>query len=566
MVISVAVLSILLQTPEMLKKQVTRQLHLESYEDAKYAAEELIKFDDAESVYLAICAFSSTMDLERAIDLLQKNKILLQQEGFYKRCLESLSINVFKKHFSSTQEPIKLASVAAISQESDARVLDLLLAAFDSPSVKIKMFALRGLAGFPDEKVKQKLLTEFKYNNHPVVGTYIAKIFASWQDKRILNLMEKKLFQDSLTLDEKISYIEAIKELDEKFNIDKIQKCANSQSSSMRLLASLLMSNYKIKIDQKCILKLLNDHHLYVKQAVSQTLIKRKIWNDDIQKIVSSWKESKIDDLKKTYYYLGLVNKDKNVIQEFITDWDSSSIQWQKHLSSILYSSGDGYDDLAKELIEKTQNPFISLQLGLYLMSGPQAKNGTTYVSQALKELKDKKIYVIADQIMPFFVFDDETNSLHSIAAGQRRIMDKHIRLKIFHLLAVKKLPEAKELLKSILKGDLFDVSLDAMMHFWENFGYEDREYLKTILTENDPDLKLKAALILSYLDYDKDSRKDLLSCYNKQTYGMQIQILFALSKYSDDDVLDFYVKNLRSKYPLVQAISAGCLFTALYK
>lgn len=561
-----AILSLVLHSQINLKQQVTSRLYLESYEDARLAAEELIKSDDPEALYLSICAFASSMDLDKALGLLNEHKAILQKQGLYKKCLETVSLSIFKKHFSSSQEPIKLASVAAISQEPDARVLNLLLTAFENPSVKIKMFSLRGLSSFPDEKVKLKLLQEFKYNSHPVIGMFIAKVFASWQDKRILPLLEKKLFEDGLTIDEKISYIETIKELDQSFDHERIKRCAQSSQASMRLLASMLLANQKIKADEDILLKLLNDSQLFVKQAAAQTIIKKKIWNTKIQNSILTWKNEKSIDLKKVYYYLGLVNQNRSIEEEFIKDWLNSDAYWQKHLASILYAAGDGHDELALNLLAKNQNHLISLQLGLYLMSGSQVDLGTKYVSDALKQLASKKIYVIQDQILPFFVFDDETNSSHTIGAGQRRVMDKHIRLKIFHLLALKKMPESKELLKSILKSDLFDVSLDAMVHFWENFGYEDRDYLKTILNENDPELKLKAALVLSYLDYDKDSRKALLECYNKQSYSMQIQILFALSKYSDDDVIEFYVKNLKSKYPLVQAISAGCLFTALYK
>lgn len=568
MFLFVAIFNVVMHSSVSLKQQLTSRLYLESFEEARSAADMLCQnhIDDPEAVYLSISAYCLSSELDKALSLLEQHKDSLQKAGFYKKSLEALSLSIFKKHFSSLQEPIKLASVAAIAQEPDARVLHLLLTAFENPSLKIKMFALRGLSAFPDEKVKTKLLYEFKYNSHPTIGIFIAKLFSSWQDKKILPFLEKKLFEDGLTLDEKISYIETIKQLDQSFNIEKIKQCASSSSASMRLLASILLASHNIPLDKTVLMALLNDTQLYVKQAAVQTLIKRKVWAKDIDYLLASWKEAKSTDLKKLYYYVGLVNHNASVIEEFKQDWDKAEPSWKKQLSSILYAAGDGHDHLVVDLLKHTEDDLIGLQLGLYLISGSNPSYGTDHVSEALKKLATKKIYVIQEQIVPFFVFDDESNSSYTIAAGHRRMMDKHIRLKIFHLLAMKKMPESKALLKTILRSDLFDVSLDAMVHFWENFGYEDRDYLKSILDEQDPDLKLKAALVLSYLDYDKDSRKALLECYNKQTYAMQIQILFALSKYGDEDVISFYVKNLKSKYPLIQAISAGCLFTALYK
>jgi HEAT repeat protein len=559
-------LLVILTALNPLKEEIQRHISLEGFEEAAKLAENLQHHEDPEGLYLSISAFAQSGNTSKALEILDKNKSYLKEHNFYNKALEPLALSLFKSHFNSNQEPIKMAALAALSQESDARVLDLLLNAFEHPNVKIKMMALRGLSGFADEKVKKTLYEAFKQTIHPAIGMQIAKLFGHWHDKRLLPLLLQKLKEDSMLLEEKINYILIIKELDHEISVEKIKSLASSPQASERLLATYLLSSPKVNCDNKILIKLLKDNHLWVKQSALITTIKRKINNSSIDKIVRGWKEDKSFELTKAYYYYGLINNSQEIVQAFVEAFNTGPIQVKRVLASILYSAGTHHEKIIEKLLDENNDPYLKLQLGLHLLSGEKYKKGIDSVKSALEQLKNKKIYIVNESVLPFFVIEDEHNSLHVISAGQRRAMDKHFRLQIFHLLAIKKMPEAKEVLKELLKSDLFEISLDAMVHFWENFGYDDKDYLATLLEDHDPELRLKAALVLNYLDYNKDIRKFLMESYQKQTYSMQIQILFSLSKYHEEDVIDFYVKNLKSKYPLIQAITAGCLFTSLYK
>jgi HEAT repeat protein len=559
--------SIILTTaPLGLKNEAARFLNLESYKEAALVADTLKNFEDPEALYLAASSYAASGDILKAIDLVESKNSLLKESKYYRKALESLSLSMFKTHFKATQEPIKMASLAALAQEPDHRVLSELLEAFDHPSLKIKMLALRGLSSFPDEKVKLFLLDRLKLTNHPVVSGFIAKLFAHWQDKRIVPILHRKLNEDALSLEEKIGYILALKEMADDYSLDEITEHSSSKSAARRLLACFLLSSSKCAYNEDLLLKLLSDHHLWVRQAAVLTCVKKKAFSQAVQDKVASFYEQKSFELKKTYFYYGLVAQNPECQKRFIQYFESSDIDVRKQLAAILTASGPEQDLLVEKILDARPDPYTRLVLGLYTLSGHEYSKGIQVVLQALKELEGHKIFALSDPILPIFTLEDEGNSHLSMTAGQRRIKDKHLRLQLFHLLAIKKHPEAKSVLKDLLKTDLFEISLDAMMHFWEHFGWEDRDYLKEILEDNDPELRLKAALVLSYLDYDKTARTTLMKTYHKQNYSMQIQMLFALSKYHEEDVIDFYFKQLKSKYPLIQAVSAGCLFTALYK
>lgn len=552
--------------PITLKQEVSRLLSIESYSEALDKAEELKKFDDAEALFLAVSSYARNQNTQEALKIIKNHQTLLKKESYYFRCLEELALSVFHANFHLSQEPIKLAALASIAQESDARILPLLLDAFDSPSMKVKMLTLRGLSSFADEKVKRLLFDHFNTQHNAVINLSIARLFALWQDKRILPVLFKKLSEDTLSLDEKIHYIHVLKELSDELSEEQILKFSRSPAAALRMLACYFIGSSKDQYDQELTLKLLNDSNLWVKESALNTVIKKKIHSEEVQKVIGEWKKDKSKELIKGYFYYGLVNHDKTVIDEFTSLFKESDVLNQKKLAGILYASGPGFDDLGMQLIQVSSDPLVRIHLGLYLLAGKHANKSIDIILKSLNEVRASKLFLLVDHIYPFFVIDSENNSSVSISAGQRRSMDQHLRLKIFHLLAIKKHPSAKDVLKQLLKTDLFELSLDAMVHFWEHFGYEDSEYLKNILQDQDPDLRLKAALVLNFLDYDKSIRKYLMDSFPKQPYAMQIQILFALSKYREDDVIDFYLKMIDSKYPVLQAISAGCLFTTLYR
>lgn len=566
MIISAVASIVLSCAPAQLKLDAIRYLNLESFSEALEAAKELKLYQDPESIYLTSSAFASAGHLDESLLHIETHKDVLKDSGYYRKSLETLSLNVFRHHFNSSQEPLKMASLASLAQEPDYRVLNELISALEHPSVKIKVLALRGLSNFPDEKVRLLLLDKVKVTQHPAVTSFIAQLFAHWKDKRIVPLLHQKIKEDTVNLEEKIGYMVSLRDLQQEFNLDEIKKYAKSPQAAIRLLACYLMTSPKCLVDEDIVLALLNDHHMWVKQSAVQLAIKKKIFSNKIKDKINAFFFEKSFDLKKIYYHYGLVNGDKDCQTRFIEEFKEAQHSIKRQLASIIYSSGPFHDPLVQTMLSFSLDPHTRLTLGLYLLSSENPKQAIELMCASLKELEGKKIFALSEPVTPFFTIEDENNSQLSMTAGQRRVKDKYFRLQLFHLLALKKMPEAKQVLIQLLKTDLFELSLDAMLHFWEHFGYENRDFLKELISENDPELRLKATLILSYLDYDKTARKALMQVFYKQTYQMQIQILFALSKYHEEDVIDFYFKQLKSKYPLIQAISAGCLFSSLFK
>lgn len=299
---------------------------------------------------------------------------------------------------------------------------------------------------------------------------YIAKLFSLWQDKRILPVLHEKITEDGLSLDEKINYILIIKDLSHEISEEKIHAYCRSHLASERLLATYLMSASKHQLKTKNLTRLLSDPHLWVKQSALLTAIKKKVVDPEVLKVIKSWKNEKSFELVKGYYHYGLVNHNPQVIEEFLAEFKNANLDVKKSLASIVYASGPDHEPLVLQLINLTDDPQIRLHLGLYMLSGPQADRAVGLVIESLKQIDHKKIFVVTEPIYPFFVVQDEKNSSLTVSAGHRRAMDKHMRLKIFHLLAMKKFPEAKTILQGLLKSDLFEVSLDAMVHFSGTF------------------------------------------------------------------------------------------------
>jgi len=566
MTIALGLICLLQASLGELKQSALRYIQMDFYPPANELAESLNVYQDPEGIYLSIALLVGDKRYDEALSKFEAQIALLKPTEYYAKSLEILALGMFKKHFASPQEPVRLTSLMAISLESDVRVLNLLLEALDYPSLRVKLLVLDALGSFPDERVKKLLLNEFKNSTHPEVSMQIAALFGSWKDTRILKELYKKIADDSATLHEKIHYVAVFKELEENLPLEKLKELAYSTHAGERLLAAYFISKQNAQeVHLPMLVHLLKDPLLWVKESALLALIKLKIKEPQIEALIESWEHSPCFDLQKGYFFWGLVTERKTAQEAFLSRFQEARSEEKKALASILYASGPLQESLINKVLTMTSDPCIQLQLGLYQLGGEQVQEALKGLKGALDKLGSAKLSINEDPIYPFFEIEEDKEVSQPLPIGLQRYVDKSLRVKIFHLLATKKMGEAKEVLKMLLKSDLLDISLEAMVHFWEDFGYEDKEYFEALLKEADSEIRFRSALVLNYLVDSEEAKQILMQSFVKQSYPMKIQILFSLSKHNDQEVHGFFLKQMRSKYPTIQAVAAGCLFKCLY-
>lgn len=547
------------------KQTALRLLQIESYPEALNFLNKHAHSTDPEMVYLHISALASNMQLEEAFKKLKASQNLIKNTPFFDKTLEAICVSIIKKHFSSEIEPIQAATLYPLLQTSDVKAVDFFIKAFHHPSLRLKSLALEGMQRFGDEKIKKTLLDAFGKQTHPFISKQIASLFANWSDERILPEIEKKLKQDAVSLQEKMHYVMVIKRLISQIDEKRLKVLANSQNGSERLMAAFLLSKKDAKIHGSIVLKLLKDRLIWVKQSALMTIIRKKIKNEEAEKEILSWKNSTSFELQKGYFFYNLFQKKEGIEEEIHEFFDKGSLKEKKLIASLISQAGDGHEAVVSSILAKTDNPHIRIQLALYLLANPAFQNAVSVIQGALDQLESKKLYLSYDPVFPFYAIEDENSSDQSISMGQRYSVDKSLRLKIFHLLAIKKHPQAKQFLIKLLKTDQQDLSIDAMLQFWQHFGQEDESYLVDLLKDQDPEIRFRAALVLNYLGYDNGVKKILIKEFPRLNYNMQIQILFSLSQKKDEELTDFFLNQLESKYPIMQSIAAGCLFNMIY-
>lgn len=547
------------------KQTALRLLQIESYSEALSLLNKHSQTEDPETVYLHISAFAHNMQLDEAFKKLKASKDFLKNTPYYEKTLETLCVSILKKQFYSDLEPIQAATLYPLLQTSDVKAVDFFIKAFQHPSLRLKSLALEGMQRFGDERIKKLLLEAFRQQTHPYIAKQIASLFARWSDERILPEIEKKLKQDALSLHEKMHYILVTKELTPEIDESRLNILAKSENGSERLMAAFLLSKKDAPIHEHIVSKLLKDRLIWVKQSALMILIKKKIQNDELQKELLNWKNSSSYELQKGYFFYSLYQKKEGIIEEIHQFFDQGSLKDKKMIASLIAQAGSGHETLISAILAKTDNPHIRIQLALYLLANPSFEDAVDVIQAALDQLENKKLYLAYDPVFPFFSIEDENSSEQSIPMGQRYSVDKSLRLKIFHLLAIKKHPKAKEFLIKLLKTDQQDLSIDAMLQFWQHFGQEDEVYLVDLLKDHDPEIRFRAALVLNYLGYDKGVKKILIKEFPRLHYNMQIQILFSLSQKKDPELIEFFLTHLESKYPFLQSIAAGCLFNLIY-
>jgi len=560
-------IALLLAQPSLFeeKQEAMRLIQIESYSQALQKTHKFLDSLDPEAIYLHVSVLAYNFQIEDAIKLLNEKKDLLRSSAFFEKTLESICLSILKKHFSSEQESIQQATLYPLTMSSDVRAIDFFSKAFQHPSLRIKNLALSGLQNFADEKIKKLLLDAFKRGAHPFISKQIASLFAAWNDDRISDEIERKLKQDSVSLSEKIHYILVLKDLINGIDQKKLELLTRSENASMRLLSAFLLSSKEAEYNENLLLKLLQDRLIWVKQSALMAYLKKKVVSQKIDNLITEWKNSPSIELQKAYFYFSMIKQSEKSKKEAKELFEFGSVQEKKMIISILSQAGEGYETVVSDLLDRTFDPKLRAQLALYLMADTKYEKAVFVVEQALEELQNRKLFLNYDPVLPLYTIEDESNAEGNIPIGTRYKVDQSLRLKLYHLLAVKKHPKAKEFLIKLLKTDQQDLSLDAMVQFWQHFGHEDEAYLTDLLKDSDPEVRFRAALVLNYLGFEKGVRKILIKEFPRLSYNMQIQILFSLSQKKEPELIDFYLKTLETNYPFLQSIAAGCLFNLIY-
>ncbi|MCB1110515.1 MAG: HEAT repeat domain-containing protein, partial [Chlamydiia bacterium] len=154
----------------------------------------------------------------------------------------------------------------------------------------------------------------------------------------------------------------------------------------------------------------------------------------------------------------------------------------------------------------------------------------------------------------------------HVPGVSQYPTMVDHLtRLEILAMLTTLKHPKAEEAVKSFLKEQTLGVTFAASSTLMEEGGEEAIEILRSLLGEEDQNIRVQAALVLALTGGETEAIRVLQEAYYTADREMKVNILGALGYIGDKESIPFLIQLLEEPYQILRVVAASALIQCVY-
>ncbi len=190
--------------------------------------------------------------------------------------------------------------------------------------------------------------------------------------------------------------------------------------------------------------------------------------------------------------------------------------------------------------------------------------NGSSF----LQDVKEKVMIVPQNQSQQsFLIAPSMVNHIDSIPHFPES-MDFYVRLHLAALLAAHKDPRAVDVIKSHLKKSFqgaFFTRLSALLLLAEG-DEETFEFVKALLHDPDPNVKIEGALVLAFFAKDPEALPVLKESYAKASYMQKLEIIEAMGSIGDENSIPFFLQCIEEPFEILRVAAAAGLIQSLYQ
>jgi hypothetical protein len=233
--------------------------------------------------------------------------------------------------------------------------------------------------------------------------------------------------------------------------------------------------------------------------------------------------------------------------------------------STIIGYTGSVAFGLIQEVYRESPDPIVKANLALAMIGkGVDDFTFAKYLSAFLKEYNGK--IMMKTDFAPFFTGIDESSVCHiPYIPNYPNLVDSMTRLQLLSKLSILQVDGVEESMRAFLKDRMWKVSSSAAIMMLEDSKLEDIDLLKELLKDNDPTVRLQAALVLAFYGNDKTVSFVLEETYDHVNWEKKIMILEAIGIIGNRASIPFVIEKMKKESFILQKMAAATLLQCLY-
>jgi len=491
-----------------------------------------------------------------------------QELGQDFKLIEAMAWAILEQAETSSQHIVNISSMIGASLTKDAKAVHILHRYLSSTNAYLRMRAVQLSAQYGDKR----LIEEIKQMLHKETVWYVRleviRALGKFRCEEIALLLQEMLSNKKSTLEEMGVAAEALMTWYDHLEDQELMQLLRSKRAGLRYLGCEMIAylGYQEKAEE--LLLLLEDTSSEVKIAALNTLCMIGI-EKRLQKLALPQVEKLLEDPSKDVAIHAarlLMFYHPEPARLAFKKWIEQDHQETRRVAAAaLARSGERGRELAKELLHSTEDAFVKVNL-VYGMLGSEAR--TTLLCQVMNEflIHHQGLIMIDRHAHPQLRVIAPSRIRHTPEiADYPKAVDQYTRLHLLNILAMMRYPQIEDVIKKYLKEQNFGMTYSASAALIEEGAEDCLEIIQALLGDEDPLIRVQAALVLALMGGDRQAIQVLEQAYPKVEREIKIHILEALGHLGARESIPFLLTLLDDPFNVMRIIAASSIIQCIY-
>ncbi|MBF8262431.1 MAG: hypothetical protein HW387_96 [Parachlamydiales bacterium] len=552
-------------------RRVQAHLLLEDHDSALREAQELYEsFPQSRAVGAAYIEALASSGFE-ANALQAWNRLSLKYPDLVqdRQLLEELSWGILRKGIESNQYAIRLSALIGAYLTRDVRAVKMLVRMMRDSNAVVRSVAVQMAAGFADAPLKDEITRLMAEEKIWFTRLEVIKAAGALRMKELAPQLQAIVSSEKNTYEERQIAITALVAIYDRITAEEIRKMTESSRAGIRHLACQLASHFQVKEARDDIVRLVSDSNPDVRVAAINAIglvYLPDIEKEKLQEIV----KIRLDDANPAVaitaaWAAALI--DPPMSESAFSRWIFGDLpEYRRLAAGALAASGGRCVELGKRVLNESKDPYVRVNVALGLI-GQRVE---------VKRCCDT-IYEFLMNEKRMWMWDNRANSLFQVLAPSQvrhndqipnypEAMDQMTRLNLVSVMAMVEDSRAQEALKSFLQKKTWGITGVAAAMLLQEGDSGALDVVRSLLEDNDPNVRLQACLVLSLMGHGESVVFDLQKAYVYSDHERKLHILEAIGHIGSAESLPFLVGVLEEPFQVLRVAAASCLIQSLNK
>lgn len=486
------------------------------------------------------------------------------EEG-YRKALEDMAWGIIHKTAASHCPPLRLLGILAAFISQDAKGIALVKQGLRDPSLLIRGATVRLAGNLHDAVLLDEIASLVADETSWKVRVEAMKAAGRMRLTRVRPVLLAAAADMTLHEEERAAAMSSLVQMQKTISRREIEGLVKSDRANMRMLACDIVAHLQLVDDVDLLMPLLIDKSVEARLQVLRTIgLLRVPINVDVGHVVKLLDDSDplVAITAAWVVTLSAPLKGQKTLEKYLNHNQSNV---RRCAAAALAATGEYGLPLLETCFDETKDPYVRLNVSLGLV-------GLRRKTEAAADAIFSFLTTVNEQIMDsrddFFPYICPSTIKHDdLIPNAPEAINQKTRLELLNILAMLKHQSAQQGIRLFLQEKKWGITGVAAIVLLTEGDDQALLLVKELLKDNDPLIRLQAALVLALWGEGEDALSILENAYFSSGYEDKEKIIEAVGRVGSKKSLSFLVDRIQEEpHQSLRLIAAAGILQILYQ